>query len=579
MSILAPADSTGAFAVGAVDYKNYTTGPQESFSSQGPTNDGRIKPDIAAPDGVDTFSYGAGSSFGTSFAAPHVAGAACLLLSFNSKLKPGDLEKNLQTNAIDMGSAGKDNIYGYGRLNLPPTAPSGVIAKALSTTQISWQWSTGTFTNSNITGYNVYDAVSGLKKQKILSVNTSYWIEADLSTNTYYSRNITAFSDTSESDPNGVSRYTLTYAPFNLVVSTFGMHNINLAWSGEMNSYFIIDRSTDNLNRTVILSTSAQVTGTTYTDKNLLPATSYYYRIFAANGDGLAAKNHAAVSQKTRSFPSSITILTSTSTAAQEQKITRPGLGDIKVQVPPGGISLNGYIVIDTNAQNYPNEISKSDLDNAEAKLTARKSKLINNSVIRLGLYSLDGSTVTANFLKPFKLIISYPDPGNTGRVDNTTFHNEAGFLKIVTLNKNTLLWEEVPGSALDTVKKNVSADISHFSIYALAIVLSAGSDLSEVLVYPNPYVPGDTSGHGDSAMGKGVVFEKLTGKAVLKIFNIAGELVKEVKESDIDSSGIYIWDTKNSDGAAAASGVYIYFITNPDDATQKKAGKFSIIK
>ena len=49
-SILGPADAAGAMAVGAINYNNWTTGPQEPYSSQGPTNDGRIKPDIMGPD-------------------------------------------------------------------------------------------------------------------------------------------------------------------------------------------------------------------------------------------------------------------------------------------------------------------------------------------------------------------------------------------------------------------------------------------------------------------------------------------------------------------------------------------------
>lgn len=43
-SIWPPADAAGVMSVGAIDQANWQTGPQESFSSQGPTNDGRISP-------------------------------------------------------------------------------------------------------------------------------------------------------------------------------------------------------------------------------------------------------------------------------------------------------------------------------------------------------------------------------------------------------------------------------------------------------------------------------------------------------------------------------------------------------
>src|SRR6185503_14478989 len=54
----------------------------EFFSSRGPTLDGRIKPDIAAIDGVSITGAGSFSApfFGTSAAAPHMGGIAALLL-------------------------------------------------------------------------------------------------------------------------------------------------------------------------------------------------------------------------------------------------------------------------------------------------------------------------------------------------------------------------------------------------------------------------------------------------------------------------------------------------------------------
>jgi subtilisin family serine protease len=116
-SLSSPADAAGAMAVGAIDHVNWTTGPQESFSSQGPTNAGRTKPEICGPDGVSSYAYG-DSFFGTSAASPHVAGAAALILSINPTYSVSQLWNALVSSAIDMGSSGQDNIYGYGRLYL-----------------------------------------------------------------------------------------------------------------------------------------------------------------------------------------------------------------------------------------------------------------------------------------------------------------------------------------------------------------------------------------------------------------------------------------------------------------------------
>jgi subtilisin family serine protease len=130
-SILTPADARGAFAVGAISVRSWKDGPQEPFSSQGPTSDGRIKPDIAGPDGVSSFTLTYFS--GTSASAPHVAGAAALLLSQHPEWTADQLESALEAQAVDLGEPGKDNIYGAGRLDLSlrcDTRPAHDLAQA-----------------------------------------------------------------------------------------------------------------------------------------------------------------------------------------------------------------------------------------------------------------------------------------------------------------------------------------------------------------------------------------------------------------------------------------------------------------
>ena len=67
-SLMDPANAHGAYTVAAIDQQNWNlpNPPAESFSSKGPTNDGRQKPDITGPDGTSSASYGFQGSFGTS---------------------------------------------------------------------------------------------------------------------------------------------------------------------------------------------------------------------------------------------------------------------------------------------------------------------------------------------------------------------------------------------------------------------------------------------------------------------------------------------------------------------------------
>ncbi len=112
-SIAMPADSLNVLAVGAT---RWDTNALEPFSSQGPNEVGDIRPDIAGPDCTsDSFS---GAFCGTSGSAPHVAGAAALVLQDNPNLTPSELQGYLEFNAVDMGIPDKDNQFGAGRLKL-----------------------------------------------------------------------------------------------------------------------------------------------------------------------------------------------------------------------------------------------------------------------------------------------------------------------------------------------------------------------------------------------------------------------------------------------------------------------------
>ena len=119
-SVMAPADCECALAVGALNAYRWEEDGLEGFSARGPTSDGRLKPDLVAPDGVH------GDLFGTSFAAPYVAGAAALLLSRNPGWSVEELWSALLENTVDIGPPGPDVESGYGKLQLSLGEPSAV---------------------------------------------------------------------------------------------------------------------------------------------------------------------------------------------------------------------------------------------------------------------------------------------------------------------------------------------------------------------------------------------------------------------------------------------------------------------
>lgn len=106
-----------------------------SSSSRGPTDDGRIKPDIVA-NGTSVYStINASNAYesksGTSMSTPNATGSAILLQDYFSKRFPGHLLRSdtlkglIIHTADDGGNAGPDYIYGYGIMNVH--AGAGII--------------------------------------------------------------------------------------------------------------------------------------------------------------------------------------------------------------------------------------------------------------------------------------------------------------------------------------------------------------------------------------------------------------------------------------------------------------------
>ena len=129
-SLMDPAAARGAFTVGAVNQSRWNNAAPatEYFSSQGPTNDGRLKPEITGPDGTTSYTYGLRASYGTSFAAPTTAGAAALYLQRDPGLSADELEDAMRFAARDIGAIGADTVFGSGLLELavPDAPPVGV---------------------------------------------------------------------------------------------------------------------------------------------------------------------------------------------------------------------------------------------------------------------------------------------------------------------------------------------------------------------------------------------------------------------------------------------------------------------
>lgn len=111
----------------------------------------------------------------------------------------------------------------------------------------------------------------------------------------------------------------------------------------------------------------------------------------------------------------------------------------------------------------------------------------------------------------------------------------------------------------------------------------TAKSQLDKIKVVPNPYVaaaswesklpPTVTSGRGE----RRVDFIHIPANSTIRIFNVRGELVKELRHDGDLNDGTVSWDLRTRESLEVAYGVYFYHVQAP--GLGDKTGKLAIIK
>ncbi len=157
----------GVMGVGAIDPARGKA--IAAYSSQGPTNDGRITPRISGASCVQTVAYGNTCFNGTSAATPAVAGYAALVLSARLATTPAQLEAFLTRYAVDRGTKGPDSTFGYGEAIAPSAPCGGRLATIMGTNKADKL--KGTNRSDVIVGFNGNDRIEGLGGNDILCGN------------------------------------------------------------------------------------------------------------------------------------------------------------------------------------------------------------------------------------------------------------------------------------------------------------------------------------------------------------------------------------------------------------------------
>jgi hypothetical protein len=194
--------------------------------------------------------------------------------------------------------------------------------------------------------------------------------------------------------------------------------------------------------------------------------------------------------------------------------------------------------------------LERADIDRADEEGTERGMKLIP------GLGPIE---FTADRHIGTNVTISMP---YLESIEGALVHN----LAIFGLDEEDPKWTRVPGSRVVPSTHSVRAVVDRFGIYR--VMAMAASDLANVVVYPNPFIP---SGAHQGCLK----FINLTPQAKIRVYSLVGDLVwsKEV----LNSGGAAQWYGKNNNDEPVASGIYLYIVTDPNG--EEATGKISVIR
>jgi parallel beta-helix repeat protein len=154
-----------------------------------------------------------------------------------------------------------------------------------------------------------------------------------------------------------------------------------------------------------------------------------------------------------------------------------------------------------------------------------------------------------------------------------------AGKLEAWAHNTATGRWEKLDAPVIDLVAGTATLRTAHFSFFTLVAPVAVPTNLTGMVVYPNPFKPND----GDVTTGveflpgvanTGITFENTPTGSTVRIYTALGELVAD---GITDASGGMQWDVKNMRGEKVASGVYIYMVTSR--AGERRTGKLVIVR
>ena len=265
--------------------------------------------DISAP-GVGIYTTTAGGGYGsvsgTSFATPATAGVLSLIFAANPKLSPDQAESVLKSTADDLGTAGWDQYYGWGRVNAaaavaaaqsmagnldttPPSTPTNLAVNSLSSSAVNLGWSPSVDL-VGVAGYKVYrDSV------EVGSSTSTSFGDSKVASGATYNYTVKAYDAAGNiSSASNAVTAVVPQAPLVVSILSYSVaqktaNTATITWTTNLSSTGIVSYGTSKASLNLSATDSVSATTHSVTLTGLKSFTQYYYKITAASTDGTSS--------------------------------------------------------------------------------------------------------------------------------------------------------------------------------------------------------------------------------------------------------------------------------------------------
>jgi hypothetical protein len=188
------------------------------------------------------------------------------------------------------------------------------------------------------------------------------------------------------------------------------------------------------------------------------------------------------------------------------------------------------------------------------------------------------GQRQTGLLAKPALLTLPYTDANQNGVVDESEGIRPVRVetISIWWLDEAHGNWVRLPDPTINRSANTVTADIHHFSVFA--VMGGPSFNAGDTHAFPVPWRPsGGTAGSGAGQSGTlsgGITFNNLPSLCTIHIYTLSGSRVKEIDHTS--GTPQEVWDVRSDSGEEVATGTYLWVV---DANGTKKSGKLAVIR